>query len=95
MAGAGEAPHGVGADGVGAAVVGEVPVRALVHVHTALVRSVVAVASVAVTPPAPHCVHAGGQAPTVGRGGRVDGALVNIRTTFIVHKYKYIGGLII
>ena len=84
VAGAGEAAHGVGTDGVRAAVVGEVPVSALVHIHTALVGSVIAVAGVAVAPPAPHGVDTGGQGPAVGGGRGVDGALVNIRTTFIV-----------
>ena len=83
LAGAGEAAHGVGTDGVAATVVWKVPVTALVHIHTALVGSVVTVASVAVTPPAAHSVHTGSQAPTVRGGRRVDGALVNIRTTLI------------
>ena len=81
LAGAGEAAHGVGTDGVATAVVGKVPVSALIHIHTALVGSVVTIASVTVTSPAPHSVHTGGQGSTVGRGRRVDCTLVNIRTT--------------
>ena len=81
LAGAGEAPHGVGTEGVAAAVVGKVPVTALIHIHAALVGSVVTIASVTVASPAPHSVHTGGQGSTVGRGRRVDGTLVNIRTT--------------
>ena len=65
LAGAGEAPHGVGTDGVATTVVGKVPVSALVNINTALVGRVVTVASVAVTPPAPHSVDTGSQAPTV------------------------------
>ena len=83
LAGAGEAPHRVGTDGVAATVVGKVPVSTLVHVDTALVGSVVTVASVAVTPPAPHSVHTGSQVTTVRRGRRVDGALINIGATLI------------
>ena len=89
LAGAGEAAHGVGTDGVATAVVGKVPVSALIHIHTALVGSVVTVASVAVTPPAPHGVHAGSQAPTVRRGRRVDGALINIRTPLIYQPFGH------
>ena len=83
-AGAGEAAHGVGTDGVPAAVVWKVPVSALVNIHTALVRSVVTIASVTVASPAPNSVHTGSQGPAVGGGGGVNRALVDIGTTFIV-----------
>ena len=89
LAGAGEAPHGVGTDGVATAVVGKVPVSALIHIHTALVGSVVTVASVAVTPPAPNSVHTGSQGPTVCGRRRVDGALINIGTTLIYHPFGH------
>ena len=81
--GAGEGPHRVGTDGVPPAVVGKVPVRALVDVDTALVGGVVAVPRVAVTPPAAHRVDAGRVGPAVGGGvGGVGRTLVNIATTY-------------
>ena len=85
VAGAGEGSHCVGTVGVPPAVVWKVAVRALVDVYTALVGRVISVASVTVTPPAPHRVDTGGVLPAVGGGvGRVGPTLVNIATTYRV-----------
>ena len=84
-AGAGEGSHCVGTDRVTAAVVWKVPVSTLIDLDTALVRCVITVAQITVTSPAPDSVDTGCQSPAVrGRGG-VHRALINIRTTLIIH----------